>query len=94
MRDRVSPAVATRSPVSIACSFVHLQDDKDLDGNPRVFALQLAVQQITLNLMPTPSHMHADEEQGCFALTLQQARLQAAVEDGVTDIRQVICVST
>lgn len=67
-----------------------LQGDTDLDSNARVLALQLAVQQITLNVVPHPSNMHAGEEQGCFAITLQQTRLQAAIEDGVTDIRQVV----
>ena len=74
----------------ITCSILTLQGDRDLDSNARVLALQLAVQQITLNVVPQPNNMHIGEEQGCFALTLQQTRVQAAVEDGVTDIRQVV----
>jgi hypothetical protein len=80
--------VFTCCPFLITCSILTLQGDRDLDSNARVLALQLAVQQITLNVVPQP--MHAGEEQGCFALTLQQTRVQAAVEDGVTDIRQVV----
>jgi hypothetical protein len=79
---------STRSPLITACTSFIPQDARDLDSNPRVLALQLAVQQVTLNMLPEPSDLHSDEEQGCFAFTFQQARVQAAVEDGLTDIRQ------
>jgi hypothetical protein len=82
--------VNTRCSFLITCSILTLQGDRDLDSNARVLALQLAVQQITLNVVPQPNNIHAGEEQGCFALTLHQTRVQAAVEDGVTDIRQVV----
>lgn len=79
----------TWSPVLMIRITSTLQGDRDLDSNARVSALQLAIEQITLNVVPYPSNMHAGEEQGCFAITLQQTQLQAAIEDGVTDIRQV-----
>lgn len=41
---------------------------------------------MTLNLSPC-TDMPDDEEQGLFAITLQDARLQAAMEDGIADVR-------
>lgn len=65
-----------------------LQMDSDADGNGSAMALQLAVRRITLNLAPETSMLH-DEEQGLFAVTLHEARVQAALEDGIADVRQV-----